>query len=47
MVMWQYITQMRPQGDNSCLPSVVPTLSSKELRHENEAVKLSMKQVES
>ena len=32
---------------NSCLLYVVPTLSSREPRHENKAVKLLMKQVES
>ena len=47
--MKRYVTRMRPRDGNPCLPSVVPTLSSREVKHENEAVipKLSMKQKES
>ena len=42
-------TWMRPRDGNPCLLSVVPTLSSREVKHENEAVilKLLMKQEES
>ena len=40
MAMWQYVLQMRPQDGNLCLPSIVPTLLSRELRRETKTVKL-------
>ena len=37
------VVQMKLQDGNHCLPSVVPTLSNWEVKHENEVVQLSMK----
>ena len=45
--IWRCIMQMRPQDGSLCLPSAMPTLSTREVKHENEAMKLLMKHVES
>ena len=41
MVMFRYFKRMSPQ-DNPGFPSVVPTLSSKDVQCVNDSVKLSM-----
>ena len=41
MAMFRYFKRISPQ-DNSGFPSVVPTLSSKDVQHVNDSVKLSM-----